>query len=312
MEAINVPVKDGKAGFKLYLLELQEWGEVPPLFPQDQEVFQTEWFKQIYPTVNQTNEQLQERPSRIRPGVIRLRPGLHHALFSDQDRQGNIYPIRFFLTENEIIFVGHTLLRKEKVLEWANRGIINSPMDLAQIIGMRVLHHHETRLESIENQMERLEEEILTNPAARQQGKIFKLHRKVISLKKSLNHHLAAFERLGAIDTHIDTHSSSLWPELITETKRELENIRQTYELAESLREAYQAAVDNRANDIMKLLTLLATVLLPINLLTSFFGMNFTRMPLIGNPYGIYIFFAGCFFILVTVLFYFWRKDWLR
>lgn len=308
MEEITVPVKENELGFKLYLLDLKEWEYVPQLFPQDQAVFQTEWFRQIHPEPNSTDLPSQEKSSKIRPGVIRLRPGLHHVLFSDQDRQGKDYPIRFFLTEQVMVIVGYHLLRQEKIFEWSKRGLINTPMDLARIIGMRVLHHHETRLESIENQMDRLEEDILKDPAARQQGKIIALHRKVIGLKKSLNHHLTAFERLGTIDTV----SPSLWPELITETERELENIRQTHDLVESLREAYQAAVDNRANDIMKLLTLLATILLPINLLTSFFGMNFVQMPLIGNPYGIYIFYSCCFLILIIVILYFWKKDWLR
>lgn len=294
MQEISVPITD-KDSFKLFLLELNEWDSIFSIFPQDEAVLQTEWF-------------MPKKNPKVRPGVIRLRPGLHHVLFSDQDHQGNDHPIRFLLSDDVLVIMGYPSLHQEKVLEWVNRGIVGSPMDLVQIIGTRVLRHHQTRLEVIESQMDQLEEEILQNPVSHQQGKIIGIHRRVISLKKSLNHHLTAFERLKTIDRR----SPTPWQELTTETERELENIRQTHELVESLREAYQAAVDNRANDIMKLLTLLATILLPINLLTSFFGMNFTQMPLLENPNGIYIFYAGCFVILGIGIFYFWKKNWLR
>ncbi|AHF07317.1 magnesium transporter CorA family protein [Desulfitobacterium metallireducens] len=308
MEEFTVPVKDNEISFKIYLLELTEWEVLPQLFPLDEAVFQTQWFKQIHPIANLANASTRDRTSKVRPGVMRLRPGFHHVLFSDRDRQEKEHPIRFFLTKDVLVIVGYPLLRKEKVLEWANRGIIDSPMDLVQIIGIRVLRHHQTRLESIENQMDQLEEEILNQINSSQQSKIIVLHRSVMGLKKSLNNHLTAFERLG----RIDTSSSSPWPELITESERELENIRQAHERMESLREAYQAAVDIRANDIMKLLSILATVLLPITLLTSFFGMNFEHMPLIRNYYGLYIFYAIGFLIIIVVLIYFWKKDWLR
>ena len=78
------------------------------------------------------------------------------------------------------------------------------------------------------------------------------------------------------------------------------------------MREAYQAAIDNHANDIMKLLTLLATILLPINLLTSFFGMNFEVMPLIHTPYGIVVFSVLSAIIIIVVMAYFKMKKWLK
>lgn len=308
MEEITVKVKDSEADFKLYFLELKEWENIPQFFPHDQAIFKSEWFNQIPAIKNIISQNQEGNTVRIRPGVVRLRPGLHYINFKDLDRQGNEFPIRFFLSNDQLVFIGHPRLNKEKVLEWASRGIINTPMDLVRTIGLKILHQHQIRLESIEDQMDHLEEEILKNPISRQQGRIIALHRKVIHLKKSLNYHITAFDRLASIDSV----SPTLWSELITETERELENIRQTHDLVESLREAYQASIDNRANDIMKLLTMLATVLLPINLLTSFFGMNFEIMPLIGNPFGIQIFYSACLLILVAVILYFWKKDWLR
>lgn len=308
MEEITVQVKDSKTSFEFYFLEIKEWNDIPQFFPQDIEIFRSEWFNQISSIKNVIHKNAEVKTDKIRPGVVRLRPGLHYINFKDLDRQGNEFPIRFFLSDEQLVFVGHPRLNKEKVLEWASRGIITTPMDLVRTLGIKILNHHQIRLESIEDQMDHLEEEILKNPISRQQGKIIAIHRKVIHLKKLLNYHITAFDRLASIDSA----TPSLWSELITETERELENIRQTHDLVESLREAYQASIDNRANDIMKLLTLLATVLLPINLLTSFFGMNFEAMPLIHNPYGIQIFYSACFFILAIVIFYFWKKDWLR
>ncbi|MEL1136354.1 CorA family divalent cation transporter [Desulfitobacterium sp. THU1] len=95
-------------------------------------------------------------------------------------------------------------------------------------------------------------------------------------------------------------------------TRRAQDHVHQAHEMIESLREAYQAAIDNRANDIMKLLTLLATILLPITLLTSFFGMNFQEMPLIHTPFGIWIFYGLSVLIAIIVIAFFRKKKWLN
>lgn len=66
------------------------------------------------------------------------------------------------------------------------------------------------------------------------------------------------------------------------------------------------------SNDIMKVLTLVATIILPITLLTGYFGMNFDIMPFIHQPYGISVFYGLSSVIFLVVIIYFWKKKWIE
>lgn len=243
------------------------------------------------------------------PQVKRLRQSIYFVSYLDTDSKGEKQIIRFLLTAGDFIMIGWNGLTIEKIGTWAQSGIIEQPYNLAQVIGSRVLRHHQNQLEQFEDQIDNLEEDIMQEPRSPHQARISILHKQVSALKRSLNANQYVFNRLANI---VPPDISGIWQELVQDTQRELENARQTHELVENLREAYQAAVDNRSNDIMKWLTLLATILLPINLLTSFFGMNFQFMPLIHLDYGITIFYLAGSIIVAAAIILFWRKKWLR
>lgn len=190
----------------------------------------------------------------------------------------------------------------QKIKEWKTGKLIHTPHDILCLIGFESLEIIQNKIETLESSIDTLEEEILENPDKSQQLRIIKLHRKAIKFKKQINEHLSVFIR-----TKKDT---PLWSELVMNMQSEHDNARQLVELIENLREAYQASVDNKSNDIMKFLTILATVLLPINILTSFFGMNFEEMPLIHYQYGMYVLYALILILVSIIAIAFKRKKW--
>lgn len=204
---------------------------------------------------------------------------------------------------NDSVLLNKNSKLNQKIQHWQTSKLTHSPFDLLCLIGLEALETIQNKIEGLESAVDNLEEEILESPDKSQQVKIFKLHRKAIKLKKQINEHLSVFIR-----TKQNTH---LWDDLVMSTQAELDNARQLIELMENLREAYQASMDNKSNDIMKFLTILATVLLPINLLTSFFGMNFDGMPLIHTAYGIYVFYASIIVLVAVIILAFKRKKWL-
>ncbi|MDD2211370.1 MAG: CorA family divalent cation transporter [Desulfitobacteriaceae bacterium] len=243
------------------------------------------------------------------PQLKRLGTAAYLVFFRDLNSQGEELTIRFLLTETELIMLGWNEITFEKITVWARSGIIGTPFNLAQALGARVLRHYLIQLEKIEDLIDCLEEEIMKEPNSTHQAGIVLLQKQVIGLKRSLNLNLYVFNRLVTI---VPPNVLASCQELVQDTERELENARQALELVENLRETYQAAIGNRSNEIMKWLTLLATILLPINLLTSFFGMNFQLMPLLHLSYGITIFYVVCIVFVTVVLVLFWRKKWFH
>ena len=191
----------------------------------------------------------------------------------------------------------------QKIESWKSGKLIQTPHDLLCLLGFEALETIQNKIETIESYMDTLEEEILKNPNKSQQLRIIKLHRLAIKFKKQINEHLSVFIRTK--------QETPLWNELVMNVQCELDNARQLVELMENLREAYQASVDNKSNDIMKFLAILATVLLPINILTSFFGMNFEEMPLIHYHFGLYILYASILILIAIIVLVFKRIKWL-
>lgn len=78
-----------------------------------------------------------------------------------------------------------------------------------------------------------------------------------------------------------------------------------------AIREFYQANLAQRMNEIMKVLTALSTIFLPLSFLAGVYGMNFDNMPELHNPHGYTIAWAVFVGVALLMLVYFKRKRWL-
>jgi magnesium transporter len=99
----------------------------------------------------------------------------------------------------------------------------------------------------------------------------------------------------------------------------ELIDLIETYrDLSAGLMEVYVSIVGNRMNEIMKVLTIIATIFIPLSFVASVYGMNFDtsvsplNMPELHWEYGYLASLAVMAAIAFTMLFWFWRRGWLR
>ncbi|MBU2621038.1 MAG: hypothetical protein KKD92_01790 [Proteobacteria bacterium] len=87
-----------------------------------------------------------------------------------------------------------------------------------------------------------------------------------------------------------------------------LENYR---ELASGLLEIYLSSVSNRMNEVMKVLTIIATIFIPITFIAGVYGMNFEFMPELKWRWGYALVWGVMIAMIVTMLGYFRKKKWL-
>jgi magnesium transporter len=86
----------------------------------------------------------------------------------------------------------------------------------------------------------------------------------------------------------------------------------ETYrELAAGLTDLYMSAVSNRMNEIMKVLTIMASLFIPVTFLAGVYGMNFEHIPELKWQYSYPLFWFICVTTIVTLLTYFYRKGWI-
>ena len=83
-------------------------------------------------------------------------------------------------------------------------------------------------------------------------------------------------------------------------------------EYSVQLREMHQTQIAVRQNEIIKFLTIAATIFMPLTLITGWYGMNFTNMPEFTSPYSYGIVSIVCIVIIIVEVIVFRRKKWFR
>jgi len=86
----------------------------------------------------------------------------------------------------------------------------------------------------------------------------------------------------------------------------------ETYrEIASDLTDTYMSSVSNRMNEVMKVLTLIGTIFIPLTFLAGVYGMNFRHFPELGQVWAYPAFWAACILTAVAMLLLFRRRNWL-
>jgi len=73
----------------------------------------------------------------------------------------------------------------------------------------------------------------------------------------------------------------------------------------------YLSGMSMRLNEVMKVLTLIATIFIPLTFIVGIYGMNFQYMPELSHPLGYYGVWAVMITVTVTMLLYFRRRHWI-
>jgi magnesium transporter len=99
--------------------------------------------------------------------------------------------------------------------------------------------------------------------------------------------------------------------DVLEHIERVLTHVRRLESTAEAAVQMHFAAQSHRTNAIMRTLTVLTAIFLPLNLVTGFFGMNFEGLPLIHSARGFWVIFGVMLVIGIGLSIFFWRKRYL-
>ena len=99
--------------------------------------------------------------------------------------------------------------------------------------------------------------------------------------------------------------------DVLEHIERVLSHVRRLEASAENAVQMHFSAQSNRTNEIMRTLTTLTAIFLPLNLVTGFFGMNFDTLPGIHSPRAFWITFGAMLVLGIGLSLYFWRKRYI-
>ncbi|MEO7056848.1 MAG: magnesium transporter CorA family protein [Caldimonas sp.] len=100
--------------------------------------------------------------------------------------------------------------------------------------------------------------------------------------------------------------------DVLEHIERVLSHVRRLESSSETAVQMHFSEQSNRTNNIMRALTVLTAIFLPLNLVTGFFGMNFEGLPLIHSARGFWVIFLLMLTLGVGMSIFFWRKRYLR
>lgn len=167
-------------------------------------------------------------------------------------------------------------------------------------------------LEAYGNAMEEMELEILENPSPSSQHKLFSMKRDLSLQRRAL------WPIRELVDQLYRDESGAIHPDLKTYFRDIQDHIMQLIDLLETYRDTasgltdlYQTSIGNKMNEIMKVLTIMATFFIPITFFAGVYGMNFQHIPELGWRYSYPVFWLGCLMICIGLAIFFRRKGWL-
>ncbi len=175
-----------------------------------------------------------------------------------------------------------------------------------------IVDHYFVILEELGDRTEEIEEEVLEDPQSETQERINDLRRDLLFMRRMtwpVRELLSQLQRLESPLWSEDTHL------FVRDT---YDHAVQVLDLVESLRDVvggltdlYMTSISNRMNEIMKVLTIIGTIFIPLTFVAGVYGMNFEYMPELTVWYGYPTVMGVMLGIAVVLMYFFWRNEWI-
>jgi magnesium transporter len=162
------------------------------------------------------------------------------------------------------------------------------------------------------DETDEIEDGLIAAPTTEMLETIFSLKREVLFVKKSvwpLREVINGLQRSGS--PLIKEETVVYLRDVYDHTIQVIDTIESAREMISTMRDTYLSSISNRMNEVMKVLTIIATIFIPITFVAGIYGMNFEFMPELGWHWGYFGALGVMGAVGLTMLIYFRRKGWL-
>ncbi|HLO85488.1 MAG TPA: magnesium/cobalt transporter CorA [Nostocaceae cyanobacterium] len=173
-------------------------------------------------------------------------------------------------------------------------------------------------LELYGERIQELEEEVIFKPTQQTLQEIYRIRRELLQLRRAIWPQRDAINLLIRDGSVLISEEVRIYLRDCYDHAVQVIDMVETYrELGSGLMDVYMSAVGNKMNEIMKLLTLVSTIFIPLTFIAGIYGMNFNtekspfNMPELNAYWGYPICLLVMAIISGALLFFFWRKGWL-
>lgn len=167
-------------------------------------------------------------------------------------------------------------------------------------------------LEKIGDKIELIDSQIIIKPMPDTLLQLHSLKREMIHLRKLVWPMRDMVNSLERSDTIFIQPSTDLYLRDVQDhIIRVIETVENYRDLINGMMEIYLSSISNKMNEIMKVLTIISTLFIPVTFIAGVYGMNFENMPELHSRYGYTVVWIIMLAVMISLLYYFRRKKWL-
>lgn len=243
---------------------------------------------------------------------------LHFPIFDKANRFIKTSEIKVFWGKNYIITIGNS--------HWIVRNLFNSTKENDQIkeemmskssdilfyeILDRLLIDSFTFVTRLGEEVEKINTELFRKKAERTIERISITRRNIIMLDTIFKPQLRLFHKFESGGVRgFAPDMEEYWGDILDKYQKIWDLTEDYKEIVEGLSKTFDSLQTNRTNEIMKVLTLISSILLPLTLIASIYGMNIV-LPYQHHPYAFWLVAASMGVIVIGLIFYFKRKNYM-
>lgn len=239
----------------------------------------------------------------------------HQAIDSEQISiiLGSNYVLSFQETDRSAF---HPVIERLKILKSRIRTL--GPDYLAYTLIDNVTDHYFSLLNALGEQLEITEDALMDDPDEDTFQQIHSLRKQVIFTRKSIWPTRDMLNSIIRDDSELINESTKIYlRDVYDHMIQIIDNIENYRDIILGMHDMYMSHVSNRMNEVMKVLTIIATIFIPLTFIAGIYGMNFNteispyNMPELSWYYGYPIFLGIMIVVAALMVIYFKRKDWI-
>ena len=216
-------------------------------------------------------------------------------LISIQEKAGDIFtPVRDRIRSNKVL----TLEAKTDFLAYS---LIDAIVD-----------NYFSVVDEIFEEIETIDQQVMDAPNNETLKNIFDLKRRLVKIRKEIAPLRDVLRKILKSNSNLIAESTKVYfNDVYDHILRVLESLDANREILSSLTEMHLSSVSNKTNEIVKTLTILAAIFIPVTFIAGIYGMNFDNMPELKWEYGYFIILIFMGLIISGLLFLFKKRGWL-
>ena len=165
--------------------------------------------------------------------------------------------------------------------------------------------------DKMSEEAEEIEEETIRSPQQATLEAILKLKRSALRIHRVMAPQREVLNRLSRREFPLISEVALIFYRDIYDHIVRIEDLNQTLrDRADNALTTYLSSVANRQNEVMKVLSVVAAIFLPLSLVAGIYGMNFENMPELKVPWGYFAVLGFMGIVIVSVIWWFWARRW--